>query len=111
MTQEAVKEQIRGFNAPLTHQLEELTRLVQGMVTTQHPDYYHRIDFGITSGTATHQFDIVTGATRTRNRRNQMTSPDINDETTYSDHERRFRQPTTPELTDPYEHLLNAITT
>ena len=31
--QKAVKEQIRGFIAPLTHQLEELTRLVQGMST------------------------------------------------------------------------------
>ena len=29
LTQEAVNEQIKGFIAPLTRQLEELTRLVQ----------------------------------------------------------------------------------
>ena len=36
-TQEAVNEQIREFIAPLNHQLEELTRLVQGMSTSRHP--------------------------------------------------------------------------
>ena len=57
LTQEAVNEQVREFIAPLTRQLEELTRLLQGMVTTQHPDHYRGIDFGTTSGTATHQSD------------------------------------------------------
>ena len=38
LTQEAVNEQIRGFIAPLTRQLEDLTRLVQGMTTTRHPN-------------------------------------------------------------------------
>ena len=57
LTQEAVNEQIRGFIAPLTRQLEELTRLVQGMVTTQHPEDYLRTDFVATSGTATYQAD------------------------------------------------------
>ena len=51
LAQEAVNEQIRGFIASVTHQLEKLTRLVQGMVTTQHPDFYPRTDFGTTSGT------------------------------------------------------------
>ena len=51
LTQEAVNEQIRGFIAPLTRQLEEFTRLFQGLVTTQHPDHYPRTDFGTTSGT------------------------------------------------------------
>ena len=55
LTQERVNEQIRGLIAPLTHQLEELTRLVQEMVTTQHPDHYLRTDFGTTSGTASYQ--------------------------------------------------------
>ena len=36
LTQEAVNEQIRGFITPLTRQLEELTRLVQGMTTSWH---------------------------------------------------------------------------
>ena len=45
LPQEPVNEQIRGFIAPLTRQLEELTRLVQGIVTTQHPDHYPRTDF------------------------------------------------------------------
>ena len=37
LTQESVNKRNKGFIAPLTRQLEELTRLVQGMVTTQHP--------------------------------------------------------------------------
>ena len=57
LTEEMVNEQVRGFMAPLTRQLEELTRLVQGMVTTQHLDDYPRTDFGTTSGTATYQSD------------------------------------------------------
>ena len=44
-TQEAVNEQIRGFIASLHRQLEEFTRLIQGMVTTLHPDHYPRTDF------------------------------------------------------------------
>ena len=40
LTQKAVNEQSRGFIAPLTRQLEELTRLVQGMRTTQYPEHY-----------------------------------------------------------------------
>ena len=56
-TQEAVNEQIRGFNAPLTHQLEELTRLVQGMSTSRHPNSYARTELGTTSGTAMPQSD------------------------------------------------------
>ena len=52
LTQEAVSEQIRGFIAPLTCQLEELTRLVQGMTTSRHPNSYPRTELGITSGTA-----------------------------------------------------------
>ena len=39
LTQEPVNEQVRGFIAPLIPRLEELTRLFQGMVTTQHPDH------------------------------------------------------------------------
>ena len=38
LTQEAANEQIRGFIAPLTRQLEKLTRLVQEMTTTRHPN-------------------------------------------------------------------------
>ena len=40
LTQEPVNEQFRGFIASLTHQLEELTRLVQGTTTTRHPNYF-----------------------------------------------------------------------
>ena len=54
---EAVNEQIRGFIAPLSRQLEELIGLVQGVVTTQHLDHYPRADFGTTSGTVTYQSD------------------------------------------------------
>ena len=38
LTQEAVDEQIRGLIAPLTRQLEELSRLVQEMSTSRHPN-------------------------------------------------------------------------
>ena len=39
LTQEAVNEQVRGFSAALTRLLEELTRLVQGLTTTRHPNH------------------------------------------------------------------------
>ena len=81
------------------------------MVTRHHPDHYFVPDFVTTSGTATYQSDLVTGATRTRNWRQPMTSPDIDDGTTYNDHDRRFRQQTTSEKTNLYEHLLDARTT
>ena len=48
LTQKPVNEQIKGFIAPLTRQLEELTRLVQRIVTTHHPDHYPRTNFGTT---------------------------------------------------------------
>ena len=51
LTQETVNEQIRGFIAPLTRQLEELTRLVQGRTTSRHPNFYPRTELGTTSGT------------------------------------------------------------
>ena len=51
LTKEAVNEQIRGFIAPLTCQLE-LTRLVQGMITSWHRNYYPRTELSTTSGTA-----------------------------------------------------------
>ena len=38
LTQGAVNEHIRCLIAPLTRRLEELTRLVQGLTTTQHPN-------------------------------------------------------------------------
>ena len=56
-TQEAVNEQIRGFIAPLTLQLENLTRLVQGMTTSRHPNLYPRTELGTTSGMAMSQSD------------------------------------------------------
>ena len=52
LTQEAVNEQIRGFIAPLTPQLEELTRLVQRMTTSRQPNSYPRAELGTVSGTA-----------------------------------------------------------
>ena len=57
LTQEAVNEQIQGCIVPLTRQLEELTLLVQGMVTTPHPSIYPRTDYSTISGTAAHQPD------------------------------------------------------
>ena len=52
LTQEAVNEQIRGFISPLTRQLEELTRMVQGVTTLRHPN-----ELGTTSGTAMPRYD------------------------------------------------------
>ena len=40
LTQKAVNEQTKGFLAPLTRQLKELTRSVQKMVTTPQPSHY-----------------------------------------------------------------------
>ena len=40
LTQEAVNKQIRGLFASLTLRPEELTRLIEGVVTTQHPGHY-----------------------------------------------------------------------
>ena len=44
LTQEEVNEQINSFIAPLTNQLEDLTRLVQGLSVTSHPNHYPRAD-------------------------------------------------------------------
>ena len=57
LNQEAVNEQIKGFIALLTRQLEELTGLVQGMVKTPHPSHYPRTDYSTFSGTAAHHLD------------------------------------------------------
>ena len=57
LTQKAVNKKIRGFIAPLTRQLKELTRLVQGMTNTRHPNHYPRTEFGTTSSTAMPQSD------------------------------------------------------
>ena len=59
LTQVAVDEQIRGFIAPLTRQLEELTRLVQEMATSKHPNSYHRTELGTLSDTAMPQSDTL----------------------------------------------------
>ena len=58
LTLEVVNEQIRGFIAPLIRQLEELTRLVQGMTTSRHRNSYPRTELGTTSGTAMPQSDM-----------------------------------------------------
>ena len=58
LTQVAVNEQIRGFISPLTRQLEELTRLVQGMTTSRRPNFYPTTDLGNTSDTAMPQSDM-----------------------------------------------------
>ena len=56
LTQETVNEQFRGFIAPLTRQLEELTRLVQGMTTSRHPNSYPSTELGTTFVTAMPHF-------------------------------------------------------
>ena len=58
-TQDAVNEQNRGFITPLIRQLEEFTRLVQGMTTSRHPNSYPKTELGSTSGTAMPQSDII----------------------------------------------------
>ena len=96
LTQVAINEQHRGFIAPVTRQLGELTRLVQRKSTSRRPNSYHRTELGTTSGTAVHQFDMVTGVYRTQHSRRSMTSPDTDNETAYQDYDRRFRPPTHP---------------
>ena len=53
-THETVNEPIRGFIATPFRQLEELTRLVQGTVSMQHPDHYPGTDSDTTSGKVIH---------------------------------------------------------
>ena len=57
MTQEAFNEQIEKFIALLTCQIEELTRLVQGIVATPHVNHYPRTNRSTISGTAAYQPD------------------------------------------------------
>ena len=59
LTQEAIDEQMRGFIAPLTRQLEDLTRPVQEMSTKRHPNSYPRTELGAIPGTAMPQSDII----------------------------------------------------
>ena len=59
LPEEAVDEQFRGFIAPLTRHLKELTRLVQGITTTRHPNHNPRTEFGTTSGTVMPQSDTL----------------------------------------------------
>ena len=49
---------IKIFYRPLTRQLEELTRLVQRLVTTPHASHYPRADCSAISGAAVYQPDI-----------------------------------------------------
>ena len=111
LTQEAVNEQMKWFIALLTHLLRKLTRWVQVMTTTRHPNHYLKTEIRTTSGTITQQSDMVTGDTRAQSRRKPMTSPDTDDKRTYTEYDKRFRRPMTPELTNPYEDLPDGITT
>ena len=82
------------------------------MLTTPRSICYSRADHSAISGAAVHQPDIVTGSTRTMNRRQQpLTRPDTDDYTSYNKYGKRFHQPPTPEKTDQYEYLLDVITT
>ena len=56
--EEAFDEQFRVFIAPLTRQLDKLTRLVQRMAISRHPNSYLRIELDTTSGTAMPQSNI-----------------------------------------------------
>ena len=75
LTQEAVNEQIRGFIAPLTRQLDEFTRLVQGMTTSRLPNSYPRTYLGTTSGTAMPQFVNDHGMNHGRHGNHTMIMP------------------------------------
>ena len=45
LTHKDINEKIRGCIAPLTRQLQEWTRLVQGMTTTRHTNHYLGTEF------------------------------------------------------------------
>ena len=87
LTQETFIEQLKGVFVLRAGQLEELTRLVQGMVTKPNPSFYSKAaDYTAISGAVEQQPDMVTGATRTMNRRQQrISSPDIDDEASYKE--------------------------
>ena len=58
LAQELVNEQMKGIIAPVTRQPEEMTRPVQGTVTTLNASNHPRADYSATSGGAVHQHDI-----------------------------------------------------
>ena len=68
LTQEAVNEQIKGFITPLTRQLEEMTRLVQGMVKKPHQSHYPWTDYSTIFGAVIYQPDTA----RLDNRKKQV---------------------------------------
>ena len=57
LTEEVVNEQIKGFITPLPRQLEEVSSVVQEMVTTPLPSQYPRADYSAISGASVHQPD------------------------------------------------------
>ena len=57
LSQKPVNQQVKSFIAPLTRQLEELTRPSQGMATTQHSSHYPRAQYSAISGAAVHPDD------------------------------------------------------
>ena len=59
LTQEAVNEQIKEFSNPLTRRLEEMTRLVQGMVKKPHSNHYPRTDYSTIFGAVIYQPDTA----------------------------------------------------
>ena len=56
-TQKKVNEQIKSFFAPLTRQLEDLTRLIQGITTGWHPNYHPRADTNVSYSAPGYQPD------------------------------------------------------
>ena len=58
LTEEVVNEQIKGII--VTRQLEGLTRLVQGMLTTLHPSQYPKANYSAFSGASVHQSERQT---------------------------------------------------
>ena len=61
--------------------LEELTRLVQGIVTTLDPIPCRETDFSTVSGTTTHHANMEIAVTRTRKKQHTMTSPESDNKT------------------------------
>ena len=63
LTQEEVDEQIKNKINPLTRQLEDLTRLIEGMSTAHRQNFSSRASTSANSSVASPSRNMVTGGT------------------------------------------------
>ena len=117
VTRDDVNEQMRSYIAPLTKtsksqspkgldSVESLMSTVQQLKSSQKAD-----TCGILAA-VTYQPEMVTEVSRPMNRRLQpIMNGEIDDEAWYHKHDRKLRTPSTPEVAEQYNYILDTITT